>query len=147
MKWLTEPYSDQFKRSQRLFTPAWDDACALVGLVEVIGINAARWIFGWKQPQIDQYKALREHVGNDFPNYRPYVDGLHVLKAMQNGGWKRGKLPKVVRDVLREMHHRGMTYGQIGRVVGMRDDAVQWACRTPRVRPVQNAAAFGALAL
>lgn len=150
---VTDPHDDRFKRAQRLFVKEWDEAVDLVGFVEAIGVPAARWVFGWGLARVRAYERLKQHVGADgyhamlaYQSSFGVDTGVAVLRAMQRGGWKRGKLPKVVKDALRQLHHEGLTLPDIARLVGMKRDAVEWAIRVHKPRGVKASAAYAMLA-
>lgn len=143
----------KFRRYSRWFRPtrfAWDEALELVAFVETIGgVKFAAFVFHWGHAGVKAYERLRKHMLADA---QPYIranegsvgldDGLAVLKAMQDGGWKSHGLPKLVKNALASLIHAGNGPTEVARATGLSVDQVLWA-----VRPRRNnrALAYGSL--
>lgn len=151
--------SDKFRRVAQYFQFRhldWEDALELVAFVESIGFKWARYILHWKGSAVcSAYARLRHHVGADADPYiRENVEGmgmeagLAILKAMQDGGWKRGRLPWMVKMALKELRKRGMSMPAIGGYVGLTVDQVQTALDARKApQKAVRAAAYGGLGL
>jgi hypothetical protein len=122
-----------------------------VTFVESIGgVKYAAYVFHWGHAGVQAYKSLQRHVGDEALtelnlSTAGVDDGLAVLKAMQDGGWKGYGMPKLVRHALSSIHHQGMSYAKIAKMTGLTPDQVQWATGRKgldarRSRVVANAA-------
>lgn len=148
----------KFRRFSRWFRPTkldWGDAIELVAFVESIGgPKHAAYVFHWGQAGVRAYARLRKHVGDAA---QPYIranreslsldDGLAVLRAMQDGGWKSHGLPDVVRKAIQTL---GETHNQaqIARLLGLTIDQVGWAMgRRGQAAKRRRAASVGSLGI
>jgi hypothetical protein len=141
----------RFKRAQRVFVRDIHEAIELLAFVEAIGLHAAKHIFGWGYARVVAYKELRR---NHLAEAQPYIraneasmgvdDGVAVLQAMQAGGWRRGILPKVTRQAVRQMHHEGTSLTKIAAKLRVKRHALENALRT---RKLQSASAYAALGI
>jgi hypothetical protein len=146
-----DPHSLRFRRAQRLFVREWEEAIELIAFVETVGLHPAKNIFRWGHARVDAYRELRQH---HLAEARPFIqanlaslgvdDGVAVLQAMQRAGWKRGILPKVTRQAVRQMNHEGLSIAKIAAKLNVKPYALQNALRT---RKLQSASAYGALAI
>jgi hypothetical protein len=113
------------------------DACELVAFVETIGWPAARHVFGWVPNAKRHYERLRDHL-KGFGHVQAMVeqnvaeptreDGLAVLRAMQDGGWKQGWVPPIVRLAVLDMRDAGMSQPKIAKALGLTRDQVVVMC-------------------
>lgn len=150
--------SARFRRVARVIRTDlldYSDVVELVAFVESVGgFRYARWIFHWGYGQAHVYAALREHagrVGEDCArdNLAAFgVDeGLAVLHAMQEGGWRHGSVPWCVQMALKELRKRGKTLQSIADATGLTFTQVQRMTGRSRRSKSRENAAFAALAL
>ena len=135
----------------------WYDALELVAFVETIGLRHARYILHWRGlASIRAYQKLRFHIGTDADEYillnqqaMGVDEGLAILRAMLDGGWKRGKLPRYVGDALRDLRKAGNSRVAIAKATGLTQDQVSYQITRGRKKGVSvaSASAFGALAV
>lgn len=125
----------------------FDDAAELVAFVETVGMKPARWIFHWEPFDLAKVKKLVEHM-LQFPVVTAMIEenrlapvtreqGLAVLQAMRDGGWKQSNYPPIVRLAALDMRDEGMSMPAVGRAMGLTLDQVRVLCcgiRTPRCR-------------
>lgn len=127
----------QFRRLSRYFRVAsvdYDDAICLAAFLRVVPPQFASWIFHWTPYTAKKAHALlyyyrepsREYARANFSELS-VEDGLRVLQAMQDGGWTRGPLPKVVKRALKELHHLGRSVPALAKDVGLSVDQVKHA--------------------
>lgn len=149
----------KFRRYSRWFKPTkldYGDALELVSFVEAIGgVRHARWIFHWTgQASVKAYERLKQHVLVDAEDYihanRASIgldDGLAVLRAMQDGGWRGYGLPECVRkaiQVLNEDHSQP----EIAKRLGLTLEQVNYACGRRGLKSrAGQAAAYGSLGI
>lgn len=150
MPWTCDALLDEPRRYAsrkfRLFAERFDptrldyaDALELVAFLGVVQVEHARWIFRWKKFGIAQAERLRAHLADDAREYIDQnwaavtpADGLACLRAMQDGGWKRGTVPPIVRMALQNMRDEGMSRTAIADACRLSLDQVRWICNGPR---------------
>ena len=124
----------------------------MVTFVESIGgVRFAAFVFHWGHAGVRAYTRLQRHVGDAA---QPYIrdnlastgvdDGLAVLRAMQDGGWKSHGLPKIVRHAIAQLKHEGMGVSAISKLTGLTVDQVSWVLKPKRLG---RALAYGSLGL
>lgn len=147
--------SERFNTFARWFNPykiGYADACEFVAFHETVGRRAVRYIFQWTSSVSG--KELVDHLGN-IPEVKAMIeqnhlaasraDGLAVLKAMQDGGWRQGPVPPVVRLALLDMRDAGISQPKIGRLTGLTLDQVRVMANGPRRRAEVGGGGLGML--
>lgn len=133
---------------RRVHDGVWDvwDETEVAAFLYVVPIRWARWIFQWNRKVAR--KAVRVTGNPEFALANSAAldieTGLAVIRAMRDGGWRRGKLPDVARDALRELHHRGHADSALAKITGLSVDQVQYARKG---RPLKSFSAIAALAV
>lgn len=131
-----ERYSgDKFRQLRQTINPYKIDyqlALELVAFLGVVGnlAAAARMFQGganWKRSA----RILQEHLKEDA---EPFIqankeamtveDGLMMLSAMQDGGWKMGSIPAPVEFAVLDLKKRGMTHPEIADRLGLKPSTV-----------------------
>jgi len=117
----------KFRRVARRFDATrlgFDDAAELVAFVETVdGVRHARRIFQWGVVGEAEAVRLVTHM-KQFPQIATMVqenhegltraEGLAVLGAMQDGGWRHGSVPAVVRMALLDLRDSGLSQEKVG---------------------------------
>lgn len=149
----------KFRRYARWFRPTkldYGDALELVSFVEAIGgVRHARWIFHWTgQAPVKAYQRLKQHVLADVEDYIHanqasigLDDGLAVLRAMQDGGWRGYGLPDCVKKSIQSLleHHSA---AEIAERLGLTNEQVVYASgRKGAAKKRVQAAAYGSLGI
>lgn len=130
--------SHKFRRFARRFDATrlgFDDAAELVAFVETVdGVRHARRIFQWGVVGEAEAGRLVTHM-KQFPQIDTMVRenhealtraaGLAVLGAMQDGGWRHGSVPAVVRMALLDMRDAGMSQEKVGLETGLTREQVR----------------------
>lgn len=136
----------KFRRFARLHLDH-DDGCELVAFLDVVPVLSARFIFGWSDYQVGQVRSIgpacrvpQMLAENNAEWSRG--DGLAVLRAMQDGGWSGGTLPKIVVRALWDLRDSGRSCSAIGAELGMSKDQVVYAC-SPRSRTTSTSGGVG----
>lgn len=125
-------YSDhRFRRVSRDFDPYsldYGEACELVSFVELTGVVPARWIFhgvpNWSVKtrelitQLKNENLVTEMVQANH-NGLDVDDGLAMLQAMRDGGWKGGPVPIWVRRALFDLRDKGFRVRDIAEATGL----------------------------
>jgi hypothetical protein len=115
----------KFRRVAQKFSNAklsWEDAAELVAFLHVVAPSRAAFVFHWGQWSVGEAQRLFAHMEND-PDVQLMVqenlaqqdfgDGLACLRAMQDGGWRKGTVPAIVRMAMLDMLGRGATRQQV----------------------------------
>jgi hypothetical protein len=126
-----ERYSSlKFRRVAQHFDGDASDAVELAAFLAIVPFRWARWIFHWPRryvlPKViwappEFIRANREALDLD--------TGFAVLHAMQDGGWRRGRLPDVVRNTVLELVHNGRAQVDVARELGLSQDQVQYVVK------------------
>lgn len=151
-----ERYASQRFRRARAFVLDRADAIELVSFVESIGgILFAKRIFHWTgHAQVLAYEELRSHFVREA---QPYIrvnhaqmgvdQGLAVLQAMRDGGWRRGQLPWPVKTALKTLRKRGNSIADIAKATGLTREQVKTGCDVRTRQKTRRSAAFSSLAM
>lgn len=147
----------KFRRYSRWFRPTrldYGDALELVAFVETIGRKHAAYVFQWGRAGVNAYARLARHMAADA---QPYIranqasvgldDGLAVLRAMQDGGWTRGALPRITKMSIQTLllDH---TQSYVARQLGLtRDQVVVATGRRGLAARASRAKAISALSI
>jgi hypothetical protein len=115
----------------------YGEAQELVAFGLVVGAKALRWIFQWPPPAVREYRRLEAHMVKDVDvvaaaeqNRACYTkdEGLAVLRAMQDGGFRAGSVPEIVRMALLALRDEGISQPKIAVMLGVTHDQVRvWA--------------------
>lgn len=149
----------KFRRAGRQFDASrldYADAAELCAFVETIDLKHARWIFQWRGAGVREMDRLLKHLSADptvgrmvHDNHEAVTrsDGLAVLQAMKDGGWRQGSVPGVVRMALLDMRDAGISQPKIAAQVGLTVDQVRNAANGPRwVRAARSTGLLGLVA-
>lgn len=146
----------RFRRACGVFRLDLVDAVELTAFLHIVPPDFARWIFGWKRTSV---LAAREFLAD--PKIcelaQPLVvenihamsvpNGLAILRAMQDGGWRpRNTAPQVVFDTIANMRADGMPPEKIAEITGLRVETV-WRWSRPRSEKASAAQARAVAAL
>lgn len=124
--------SQKFRRYARYFRltrMTWEEACELVAFLHVVPPRYARFVFHWTDRTYRKVKRLMkrsdlvEAAASWAEENRRAVtvdDGLRILDAMRDGGWRVGMLPVVVRHAVAELRHIGWTRAEVCARTGLR---------------------------
>lgn len=125
--------SPKFRRLARSFNPYkldYAEAVELVAFLDMVPLAAAKFIFMWEKGLwgIEAARKLVEHPPL-IEGAQPLIaanravvgldDGLMVLSAMREGGWRRGSVPEVVTQACQELRKRGWTLQEIADECGV----------------------------
>lgn len=149
--------SQRYRRAHSLFFHDWDEAVELVAFVESIGgVLFAKRIFQWTgHAYVQAYADIRAQV---LDAAQPYIranraefgvdHGLAVLGAMRDGGWRRGRMPWVVKHALKTLRKSGWTIAKIARETGLSREQVKTGCDVRLgERKIERIAAFASLGM
>lgn len=143
--------SPLFRRCRRLRDLDAADIAQLVAFVEAIGVKSASYVFA--RPGLAYARAYREvralHQGSvpDISIHMGIGEGLAILRAMQDGGYRRGQLPRITKMALKGLRKRGMTIAEIARRTKLTREQVKRACDVRLGQKRARSAAYSALAL
>lgn len=148
--------SEHFRRYAQWFRPtkfSWDEAVGLVAFVETISPKAARFVFHWGHAGVKAYARLAKHM-LAHEEVRAAVeanqasigpdDGLAVLQAMKDGGWKGYGLPNIVVLSLKHLRDIGLSRAEIAKQTNLTIAQVEYAL-TPRKERSQRASSYASL--
>lgn len=134
--------SERFRRVAQHFNPARIDygtALELIAFVETVGLHWAKRILHWRSRGLRDYATLKDHIGSDAEPYIDHnrscideADGLAVLVALRDMGWRKGPLPEMVKDAVWAAHKRREGQKAIQERLGLSKDqfeAIVWRRR------------------
>jgi hypothetical protein len=133
--------SGKYRRlSRAIRVPDMDygDALELAAFMGVVGHEAASYVFQWNKRTANDVLRLvdwdeaREYISANLASVEE-GDGLSLLRAMREGGWKRraDRLPELIRQDLRAGWDRGISSYEQAKVWPLTRDQIQ-RLRTPR---------------
>lgn len=143
---LERAASLKFRRFARLHLDH-DDGCELVAFLDVVPHRWAKYIFGWSEYLVGQVRSIGpmcrvpEMIADNNAHWTR-DDGLAVLRAMQDGGWKSGGMPKIVVRAIWDMRDAGASLNDVAEVAGLTRDQVFIAC-SPRSRTTSSSGGVG----
>jgi len=124
----------------------WSDAAELVAFVRTVDLKHARWMFHWAGAGVREMDRLLKHLSADANVERMVqenhdrttrADGLAMLKAMRDGGWRQGSVPPGLRMALLDMRDAGLSQPKIAEMTGLTHDQVRVMANGMRLpRPV-----------
>ena len=139
----------KFRRVARRFDPTrldYADAAELVAFVRTVDLKHARWMFHWAGAGVREMDRLLKHLSADANVERMVqenhdrttrADGLAMLKAMRDGGWRQGSVPPGLRMALLDMRDAGLSQPKIAEMTGLTHDQVRVMANGMRLpRPV-----------
>jgi hypothetical protein len=135
----------KFRRVARMFHATrldYADAAELVAFVVTVGgVARAKYIFHWTTWTVEQARLLVDHLGATEDVQRMVSeneaavtrdDGLKCLRAMQDGGWRKGSVPRPVHLAFQDMRDAGMSMPRIAAATGVALDQVRTICHPDR---------------
>lgn len=140
--------SPKFRRFARTFDPYrvdYEDAIELVAFLDLVPLASAKYVFGWTQYGQQSARKLAEHHPV-VEGAKPLVeanrrlvslsDGLTVFSAMQDGGWKHGRVPDVVSMAVKGMRKDGKSLMDIAQALGVTHEQAKTMARVRSGKPM-----------
>ena len=151
-------YSDpRFRRVSRRFYPrkvGEFECIELAAFLHVVPIRWARWIFQWDRYGLRaadyvlrNFQEAAEPFADENVRAMDVADGLAVVRGMQDGGWRHGKLPDLSRNALFELRDAGLSAKEIAALAGLTVNQVEYQFRTKDIRGKSRAFAIGGLGI
>lgn len=147
--------SPKFKRVRRFRRYDLDlhTGAELIAFVRLVGFKTACLLFDWHDGMIGAYKAIEGHepmarLADAYEQANAAAldgeTGWYLLKTMIDAGFRRGSVPKIVADALRERRGYGMSAERLSRELGRKVSRHQiqtWITPKPPRRSAKAAAA------
>jgi hypothetical protein len=141
----------KYRRVARKFDTSrldYDLATELVAFLQLVPVHVSRWIFQWDQITRKRAVELTQHAplrADALPLHNQNLlhqgpdDGLALLRAMQDGGWKNGQVPPIIGNAIRHLNDHGLGRYRIAKFLDLKPNQVRRMMEGPRTaKPVIN---------